>query len=118
VLSQFARDEGITAAHFSGVGAFENVSLLYWDPDTHQPDENPINEQVEVASLNGNITRLGDGPDVKVHAHVVLGRRNGTALAGHLGHASVQPTLEILLTSRAATLTREHDDETNMDLIR
>jgi predicted DNA-binding protein with PD1-like motif len=36
----------------------------------------------------------------KVHAHVVLGKADGTAPGGHLMEATVRPTLEIVTTER------------------
>ena len=45
------------------------------------------------------------GPDGKpsVHVHAVLGRRDGTAMAGHLQEARVRPTLEIIVTGARIT---------------
>ena len=60
------------------------------------------------------------GPDGKpsVHAHAVLGRRDGTALAGHLQEAHVRPTLEIIVTESAAHLCKAEDTESGLALIR
>lgn len=41
-----------------------------------------VDEQVEVASLVGDIA-LADGKPA-LHLHAVLGRRDGTEMAGHL----------------------------------
>jgi len=58
-----------------------------------------VREQVKVASLLG-VSSGKDGP--VVHAHVVLGRRDGSALAGHLLAVRVRPTLELILTTTGA----------------
>jgi predicted DNA-binding protein with PD1-like motif len=59
-------------------------------------------------------------PDGKptVHVHLVLGRRDGSALAGHLGEAHVRPTLEIVLTEVPAHLQKRKDPATGLALIR
>ena len=54
---------------------------------------------MKVASLLG-VSSGKDGP--VVHAHVVLGRRDGSALAGHLLAVRVRPTLELILTTTGA----------------
>lgn len=54
----------------------------------------------------------------KVHAHVVLGRRDGSAWGGHLLAAKVRPTLEVVLTESPSYLRRVHDPESGLALIR
>lgn len=76
----------------------------------------PINEQVEVMSLIGNIT-LDEGGEPKVHAHVVVGRRDGTAHGGHLLEAHVQPTLEVILVESPTRLRRKMNAEVGLPLI-
>lgn len=53
-----------------------------------------------------------------LHIHVVLGRRNGSALAGHLGEAHVRPTLEVIVTEPPEHLLKAHDPESGLALIR
>ena len=55
----------------------------------------PIEEQVEVLALVGDIT-LNDEP--KLHTHVVVSKADGTAHGGHLLEAHVRPTLEVIIT--------------------
>jgi predicted DNA-binding protein with PD1-like motif len=57
------------------------------------------------------------GDEVKVHAHVVLGRRDGSAVGGHLLRATVFPTLEIFIADMGARLTREKDPATGLMLL-
>jgi hypothetical protein len=59
------------------------------------------------------------GPDGKpsVHVHAVLGRRDGTALAGHLQEGYVRPTLEIIITESPAHLCKVKDAESGLALI-
>ena len=59
---------------------------------------------------------LGDnGP--KLHAHVVVGKSDGTAHGGHLMEGRVRPTLEIVLVETAAHLKRRSDAATGLLLI-
>jgi len=53
----------------------------------------------------------------KVHAHVVLGKADGSAHGGHLLEAHVRPTLEVTLVESPAALVRRFDRETRLALI-
>ena len=53
--------------------------------------------QVEVAFLIGDIAEGPDGAPT-LHMHIVVGTRDGSAKAGHLGEARVRPTLEVIVT--------------------
>ncbi len=65
-------------------------------------EEIPVREQVEVVSLVGDIA-LRDG-EPALHAHVVLARRDGSTVGGHLRRAIAWPTLEVVVTETPAHL--------------
>ena len=73
-------------------------------------------EQVEVAALLGDVAEADGKP--ALHLHIVIGRRDGSAMAGHLGAAHVRPTLEVIVTESPAHLRKRHDSETGLALIR
>ncbi len=116
-LQQLARDEGLTAAQVSAIGAFSRALLMYFDWDTKQYRKIPVDEQVEVASMSGDIA-LDERGEPALHLHVVLGKRDGAALAGHLGEGHVRPTLEVLITESPTHLHRLKDRESGLALIR
>jgi predicted DNA-binding protein with PD1-like motif len=66
-------------------------------------------------SLVGDIA-LYDG-EPKLHAHVVVGKRDGTAHGGHLISARVRPTLEIWLTASPEIIERRMNVEVGLPLI-
>jgi predicted DNA-binding protein with PD1-like motif len=74
-----------------------------------------VEEQVEVLSLVGDIALEGGQP--RVHAHVVVGKRDGTAHGGHLLDARVRPTLEVILVQPPAHLRRRYDPDSRLALI-
>src|SRR5213593_2049892 len=114
-LLEFARTHAIDAASFTGIGAFQRVTLGYFEPQKRDYTRIPIGEQVEVLSCVGNIALGDDGP--KLHAHVVVGKADGTAHGGHLLDARVRPTLEIVLVETPARLKRRSDPATGLALI-
>lgn len=115
-LLDFARAHRVTAAHFTAIGAFSDATLGYFDWEKKDYLKIPVNEQVEVISLIGDIALEKGAP--KLHAHVVVGRRDGSVMGGHLIEAHVRPTLEIIFEESPARLTREIDPESRLALIR
>ena len=116
LLLQFAQQNELGASHFSGIGAFSEVVLGYFEPDKKKYKEIPIREQVEVLALTGDITLENGRP--KVHAHVVVGSSDGTARGGHLLRAVVRPTLELIVSESPAHLHRQFDEAAGLALIR
>lgn len=116
-LRLFAEKEGLTAAHISAIGAFSDATISYFDWDTKEYEKIPVREQVEVAALSGDVAIGPDGRPA-IHIHVVLGRRGGATLAGHLDEGTVRPTLEIILTEAPAHLRKRVDAESGLTLIR
>lgn len=114
-LSGFAREEGLDAASFTGIGALSDVKLGYFDWEQKDYLEIPLDEQVEVLTLAGDVAVSGEGP--QVHAHLVVGLRDGAARGGHLLEAHVRPTLEVVLTETPSHLRKEHDPESGLALI-
>jgi predicted DNA-binding protein with PD1-like motif len=105
----------LTAAFFFGIGAFEHVTLAFFDLVKKEYEHIPIDEQVEVTSLIGNISMYNGEP--KIHAHAVVGKRDGTAHGGHLIEAVVRPTLEVHVSVSDTELRRRLDAETNLPLL-
>lgn len=114
-LQQFAEKERVSAAQVTAIGAFREAQLGYFDWETKTYRPIAVREQVEVASLVGDIA-VADGKP-SVHVHAVLGRRDGGALAGHLQQGYVRPTLEIIVTESPAHLCKFKDSESGLALI-
>jgi predicted DNA-binding protein with PD1-like motif len=115
-LKRFAHEEAITGAGLTAIGAFSGAGIAYFDWQAKEYRKIAVGEQVEVASAIGDIG-LGEKGEPKLHLHVVLGRRDGSALAGHLDEGHVRPTLEIIITETPAHLRRVHDPESGLALI-
>lgn len=114
-LIAFAKQNGIEGASLQAIGAFSSAVVAYWNRETKEYEEIPVDEQVEVLALGGNLAMSGD--DVRVHAHVTLGRRDGSTIGGHLLRASVYPTLEVFI-GELERIERGKDSDTGLMLIR
>ena len=114
-LTSFAKSQRLRAAQFTAIGACSRVVVAWFDWAGRKYQKIAIDEQVEVLSLAGDITLDDDTP--KVHAHMVVGKKDGSAHGGHLVEAHVRPTLEIVLTETPAHLRRRFDPDSGLALI-
>jgi uncharacterized protein len=116
-LLRFAREQRLSAASFKAVGALSSVRLGWfsWESKRYEPSVT-LDEQVELLSLIGDVA-LKDGEPV-VHAHAVIGRKDGTAHGGHLLNARIRPTCEVVLTESPAKLQKFIDPDSGLALIK
>ncbi len=116
-LQRLAEEESLSAAQVTAIGAFRDATLAYFDWETKSYDEIPVDEQVEVLSMTGDIA-LDENDRPKLHLHAVLGRRDGSTVGGHLMGAHVRPTLEVIVNEAPAFLHRVYDPHAGIALIR
>lgn len=116
-LQKFVAHENVASASFTAIGALSDAVLLYFDWQKKAYRKIPVREQVEVASLIGDVAEDPQG-EPGLHIHIVLGTRDGGARAGHLSEGHVRPTLEVVLTENPAHLRKVNDRETGLALIR
>ena len=114
-LTSWAKENKLGGSHFTAIGAFREVTLGYFDRGKKNYQKIPVPEQVEVLSLIGDIALTNGVP--QIHAHVVVGKSDGSAYGGHILEARVWPTLELILTESPKHLCRKYDPETGLALI-
>lgn len=116
-LKSFAREHKLSGSSFKAIGALSQVKLGWFNWETKSYETAvALDEQVELLSLIGDVA-VKDG-EPQVHAHLVVGRRDGTAHGGHLLDATVRPTCELILTESPQHLQKEIDPESGLALIR
>jgi uncharacterized protein len=115
-LLEFAKTNRFADSYLSAIGAFSEVTLGFFDRQKKQYLKIPLREQVEVLSFTGNIVRNDGRPSL--HAHVVVGKSDGTAHGGHFIDGRVWPAFEMILSEMPVHLWRSHDEETGLALIR
>jgi hypothetical protein len=114
-LTSWAKENKLGGSHFTAIGGFREVTLGYFDRGKKDYQKIPVPEQVEVLSLIGDIALTNGVP--QIHAHVVVGKSDGSAHGGHILEARVWPTLELILTESPKHLCRKYDPETGLALI-
>jgi predicted DNA-binding protein with PD1-like motif len=116
-LAKFSEQQKLSAASLTAVGAFSDVRLAYFNWETKKYEISvSLGEQVELLSLIGDVALKDDKP--VVHAHAVIGRKDGTTCGGHLLEAHIRPTCEVVITESPADLQKFVDPESGLALIR
>jgi uncharacterized protein len=114
-LQRFFDTENIAAAKLFGVGGFRRATLGYFDMEQKRYLPIDVDEQVEVLSILGNVAAYQGKP--RLHAHCVVGHRDGHTSGGHLLTGVVRPTLEVMIDELPSGLTRTDRPEIGIPLI-
>lgn len=114
-LTEFAAEHHIHSAHFTAIGGFSDARLAWFDLDKKMFRVIPIDAQVEVVSLTGDIALLDGKP--QVHMHCVVAYPDGTTRGGHILGAHVSPLLEVFVTADPVKLTKKRDPDKGLMLI-
>jgi predicted DNA-binding protein with PD1-like motif len=114
-LGKFVREQEVEAASLTAIGAFSRAVIGYFEWETKQYKKIPVDQQVEVLSLLGDVAVGDQGPTL--HLHTVLGKADGSVVGGHLIEAYVRPTLEVILIQPPSYLRKRKDPETGLALI-
>ena len=114
-LTSWCNEHQIAAARLTGVGGFSSATVAWFDPEARQYREIAVSGQVELLALNGDVAEQ-DGRAV-IHAHLVLGTRDGTTRGAHLIAAHVRPTLELIVDQVPVHLRRRYRPELGLALL-
>ena len=114
-MLDFANKYHANDAHFTAIGAISSATLGWLDLSRKLYVAIPVNQQVEVASLIGDIATFQEKP--VIHMHAVLSKRDGSTVAGHVWELNVNPTLEFFVTVNNTPLKKRPDDPSGMKLI-
>ena len=114
-LNEFAEKYRVTSAHFTAIGALRGATLAWFSPERKMYKRIPVEGQLEVASMIGDIALFNGKP--VVHTHMVVGLPDGIARAGHVLEAHVWPTLEVMVTVEPNAMRKRLDPETGLSLI-
>jgi hypothetical protein len=114
-LTDFARQNKVTSASFTAIGAFSHATVAWFHDARKEFRLIPIEQQVELVSMIGDIALVNDQP--AVHTHVSVASSDGTVGGGHVINAFVFPTLELFMTVYPTPLHKESDEATGLKLI-
>lgn len=114
-LENWAKKEGLSAGHLSGIGALQDVELGFYHLSKKEYHRKGFPLEAELLSLDGNLC-LKDGNPF-FHIHTVLGDEEFRAYGGHLFKAIVAVTCEINFRPFEADITRVHNEKIGLNLL-
>ena len=113
-LTSFAKDNCLSTAAFTALGALKNVKLGFYDQKKHVYGELVFSGPVELICCIGNVS-LKDGEPF-VHAHAVLSDEEGNVKGGHLLGGTVFAAEVHVTELLGVNLVRRVDDVTGLSL--
>lgn len=113
-LTRFCEENSIRSGSITGIGAIGNMTLRFFDPATKKYVDKEFREQMEIANLTGNVSTL-DGKTY-LHLHIVAGRRDYTAIAGHLLNAALNGAGEFVVEDFGAEVKRAFDTSLGLNV--
>jgi hypothetical protein len=114
-ILEIAKREKIATARVEAIGGVKELRLAYFNRGTKRYEEHDFKEFLEVTGILGNLT-LKDGKPF-LHIHGTFGRRDLSALAGHVMTANVFPLLEVVITPTKNRALRKFDDNLGLSVI-
>ncbi len=106
-LTAFCKEKEIKSGTITGLGAINEATLRFFNPQTKKYVDKTFNEQMEVTNLTGNVSTM-DGKTY-LHLHVTLGKSDYTALAGHLLSARLNGAGEFVVEDFGEKVERTYD---------
>lgn len=113
-LTAFCRAQGIRSGSISGIGAIRKMTLRFFDPATKEYVDRVFAEQMEIANLTGNISTLNG--ETYLHLHIIAGRRDYSAVAGHLLSATLSGAGEFVVEDFGTEIIRVHSPELGLNV--
>jgi predicted DNA-binding protein with PD1-like motif len=114
-IENVAEERRLVSAYISMIGAVSRVHLGYFDREKKEYKDFTIEEDLEIVSGIGNISRH-EGKYI-VHVHIVAADETGRCYGGHLLEGcEVSVTIELVI-SEVTELKRSRDGLTGLNLL-
>ena len=114
-LEKLANEANISAAHFQGIGAVNELKIGLMKPGDEDYTWDIYKEDLEITSLIGNITTFEDKP--VVNTHITCANVDSKVIGGHLGEATCLFTVEIFVDVIDGNLEKQTDPELGIQII-
>lgn len=113
-LAEFCRERDILSGSIRGLGATNCATFRYLNPATMKYVDKTFDEQMELTSIEGNISRK-DGK-VYLHVHVTASRSDYSCIGGHLLDCRINGACELFVEDYGITVGRRLDPEIGINL--
>ena len=113
-LKKLCEDEHILLGRVEAIGATDHAVVGVYDPAKKEYYPETINEFMEIASLNGNITAMDGKP--YIHLHATLADRRHGIHGDHVLEMRVGATCEMFVTVLDGAVNRQKDEVLGINL--
>jgi len=113
-LKAFCEEQGVRCGVVSGIGAVNEATLRFLDPVTKSYVDKTFSEQMEIASLVGNISEK-DG-EIYLHLHLTLGRSDYSCVGGHMMTARLNGACELYVEKLPGSIGRRFDPSIGLNV--
>lgn len=103
-ISQWVEDNNIQSGTVSVIGAIEDITLGWFDPESKQYINTFYPGEFELVSCQGNISYMDNKPFI--HLHAVISDRFCRTFGGHLFSSTVAVTAEAFIHTGQQRLER------------
>ncbi len=114
-LTNFLREENITAGTISGLGGIADAELGFYDLSSKTYQRTTVPGNLELVLYQGNITLVDDEPFI--HAHAVVSGPDYIAKSGHFFSARIIVTGEFIIKPADWKVKRSLDEFTGLKLM-
>lgn len=112
-LTDFVSSQKIESGQITGIGATNDATLRFFDPETKKYVDKEFKGQMEISNLSGNISMVEN--KLMLHLHVTLGKRDYTALAGHLLDAKIRGAGEFFIYPNPGKVVKVKNEEVGLN---
>ena len=113
-LKKLCADEHIRLGRVEAIGATDHAVIGVYDLEKKEYYPEKIDEFMEIASLNGNITAMDGKP--YVHLHATLAGQDHVIHGGHVLEMRVGATCEMFVTVPEGEIGRQKDEALGINL--
>ena len=113
-LKKLCEDEQILLGRVEAIGATDHAVIGVYDLEKKEYYPEKIDEFMEIASLNGNITAMEGKP--YIHLHATLADQNHVIHGGHVLEMRVGATCEMFVTVLEGDVNRSRNEALGINL--
>ena len=113
-LKKICEDEQIHLGRVEAIGATDHAVIGVYDLEKKEYYPEKIDEFMEIASLNGNITATEGKP--YIHLHATLADQNHVIHGGHVLEMRVGATCEMFVTVLEGEVNRSRNEALGINL--
>lgn len=115
-LTSFCEESTIHAGYLTAIGACNKLTLAWYNLETKAYEDHEYNEDLEIASVIGNVSFVDGKPFI--HVHGVFGKQDMTTYGGHIRKMVISAACEVRLEVFDGSIEREFDAVTGLNLMK